>query len=171
MRIYLIGYMASGKSNLGRQLAEKLNVQFIDLDYLFEERYKISVLDFFEKYDEQAFRIIERSLLAETTQIEDVVISTGGGTPCFFDNMEVIKMAGTSIYLNWELPALLARLKMVKRKRPLLKNIPAGDLEITVAAQLRDRSYFYNQADIIMAGENCDVESLLEKLRNSPAGC
>ncbi len=171
MRIYLIGYMASGKSNLGRLLAEKLHVQFIDLDYLFEERYKISVLDFFEKYDEHAFRTIERSLLVETTRIEDAVISTGGGTPCFFDNMEIIKRAGTSIYLNWELPALLARLKMVKRKRPLLKNIPPGDLAMNVAAQLLERSYFYNQADISAEGENFDMESLLEVLRIRLAGC
>ena len=90
MRIYLIGYMASGKSNLGQLLAEKLGYSFIDLDYLFEERFRISVLDFFEKYDEDGFRKIERSILHETLEQDDVVISTGGGTPCFFDNMHFI---------------------------------------------------------------------------------
>ena len=90
MRIYLIGYMASGKSNLGQILAEKLDYSFVDLDYLFEERFRISVFDFFEKYDEDGFRKIEKSLLQETTGWDDVVVATGGGTPCFFDNMRVI---------------------------------------------------------------------------------
>ena len=90
MRIYLVGYMASGKSNLGQILAEKLGYAFVDLDYLFEERFRIRVLDFFEKYDEKGFRTIEQSLLHETTGWDNMVIATGGGTPCFFDNMDVI---------------------------------------------------------------------------------
>jgi shikimate kinase len=166
MRIYIIGYMASGKSNLGRLLAEKLCYRFIDLDYLFEERFRISVLDFFEKYDERIFRNIEQTLLRETIDMEDVVISTGGGTPCFFNNMDVIKQAGISIYLFWQVPALVQRLKMVKRKRPLLKDIHPAFLENKVAAHLSEREFFYNQADFIVQGEHFDLESLLVILRS-----
>jgi shikimate kinase len=166
MRIYLIGYMASGKSNIGRRLAEKLNFGFLDLDYLFEERFRISVLDFFEKYGEQVFRKIEQSILIETADLEDYVISTGGGTPCFFDNMEFIKQAGTSIYLEWEVPALVRRLKMVKRKRPLLKEIPPAGLESKVAEHLSQREFYYHQADFIISGEDIEPEDILQLIRN-----
>ena len=169
MRIYLIGYMASGKSNLGRLLAEKLCYRFVDLDYLFEERFRISVLDFFEKYDEGAFRKIEQTLLKETIDLEDVVISTGGGTPCFFNNMDVIRQSGLSVYLCWKAPSLLYRLKMVKRKRPLLKDIPSTELEGKVIAQLSEREFYYNQADFIIQGENFDMEALLLLIRSRSA--
>jgi shikimate kinase len=163
MRIYLIGYMASGKSNQGQILAEKLGYSFIDLDYLFEKRFRISVLDFFEKYDEDGFRKIEQSLLLETSGWENVVVATGGGTPCFFDNMRVIRESGISVYLHWEVSALVRRLRQVKRKRPLLKDIPSEELEGWVSAQLREREFYYNQADYIVEAEglNPDIFVLL----------
>lgn len=166
MRIYLVGYMASGKSNFGRLLAEKLEYGFVDLDYLFEERFRISVLDFFEKYDENAFRKIERALLLETLGQENLVISTGGGTPCFFDNMDVIKKAGISVYLYWETHALIRRLKIVKRRRPLLKDVSPAELGAKVTAHLIEREAFYNRADIKVPGENFDVEALKEQIVN-----
>jgi shikimate kinase len=165
MRIYLIGYMASGKSNLGRLLADKLGFMFIDLDYLFEERFRISVLDFFAKYDEGVFRKIEHSLLYETIDHDDVVISTGGGTPCYFDNMDIIKRAGISIYLSWELSSLVKRLKMVKRKRPLLKDIPPDELEEKVAEQLALREFYYNQADYVVKGEDFAMDDLVIQIK------
>jgi shikimate kinase len=142
-----------------------LSYRFIDLDYLFEERYRISVLDFFEKYDEGVFRKIEQTLLNETVDLEDVVISTGGGTPCFYNNMDVIRNSGLSVYLRWKVPSLVYRLKMVKRKRPLLKDIPPADLEGKVVAQLSEREFYYNQADYIVQGENFDMEALLVMIR------
>jgi shikimate kinase len=166
MRIYLIGYMASGKSNLGRLLADKLGYLFLDLDYLFEERFRISVLDFFDKYDEGVFRKIEKTLLRETIDTDDVVISTGGGTPCFFDNMEFIKQSGISIYLYWELLPLVRRLKMVKRKRPLLKDIPPTQLEEMVAVQLTQREVYYNQADLVVKAENFVMDDLVRQIRS-----
>ena len=170
MRIYLIGYMASGKSYVGSLLAEKLGFRFLDLDYLFEERFRINVVDFFEKYDEGVFRKIERSLLHETTGLEDVVISTGGGTPCFFDNMDIIKQAGISIYLCQKVSVLVRRLTTVKRKRPLLKDIPVAELEGKVAAQLTQREFYYNLADIVVNGEDFDLEELYQLIRNRMIG-
>jgi shikimate kinase len=166
MRIYMVGYMASGKSKLGRILANKLGFGFIDLDYLFEERFRISVLDFFEKYDEQVFRNIERTLLLETSVLEDVVISTGGGTPCFFDNMNIILNSGISVYLYWDSPVLVSRLKLVKRKRPLLNDLTQAELEQKVNDHLMQRGQFYNQADLVIDGMSFDVEKVLEMIRN-----
>jgi shikimate kinase len=165
MRIYLVGYMASGKSNLGQILAEKLEYAFVDLDYLFEERFRIRVLDFFEKYDEKGFRTIEQSLLLETTGLDNIVIATGGGTPCFFDNMDVIRKSGLSIYLHWEIKALVGRLRQVKRKRPLLKDIPDNKLEEISAAQLLQREFYYRQADYTLEAANPDLDSLLAWIR------
>ena len=165
MVIYLIGYMASGKSNLGQILAEKLGYAFVDIDYLFEERFRISVFDFFEKYDEKGFRKIEQSLLKETSGWQNVVVATGGGTPCFFDNMHVIRESGISVYLHWEVHALLRRLRQVKRKRPLLRDIPAAELETRVASQLSQREFYYSQADCIVEAENLNFDALLEWIR------
>ncbi len=165
MRIYLIGYMASGKSNLGKILAEKMDFSFIDLDYLFEERFRISVFDFFEKYDEEGFRKIEQSLLVETFCMDHVVVSTGGGTPCFFDNMRQIRESGISVYLHWNLPALVQRLRHVKRKRPLLKDIGGQELEAMVEEHLRERELFYNQADFIVDAEHLDLDKLVTTIR------
>ena len=167
MRIYLIGYMASGKSNLGQILAKKLEYLFVDLDYLFEERFRISVFDFFNKYDEDGFRKIEQSLLHETTGWDDIVIATGGGTPCFFDNMRVIRESGISVYLHWEVNSLVNRLRQVKRKRPLLKDIPAADLEVEVSAKLLERDFYYNQADLVVEAENLDLDNLLCRIREA----
>ena len=165
MRIYLVGYMASGKSNLGQILAERLEYAFADLDYLFEERFRIGVLDFFEKYDEKGFRQIEQTLLHESEGWDNVVIATGGGTPCFFDNMNVIRKSGISIYLRWEVRPLVARLRQVKRKRPLLKDIPADELEGKVAVQLQEREFYYRQADFIFDAENPELDNLVEWIR------
>jgi shikimate kinase len=161
MRIYLIGYMASGKSNLGKLLSEKLGYSFLDLDDLFEERFRISVFDFFEKYNENEFRKIEEALLLETVGHDDVVISTGGGTPCFFENMQFIRKAGLSIYLQWQIPALVNRLRKVKRKRPLLSDIPADELEERVMKQLAQRDLYYNQANLTIDAENLELDTLL----------
>jgi shikimate kinase len=165
VRIYLIGYMASGKSNLGRKLAPRLGYGFVDLDELFEERFKISVLDFFEKYDEQAFRNIERHLLLETREMQNIVVSTGGGSPCYFDNLSVIKSAGISVYLEWDVPALVNRLNTIRRKRPLLKDIPAPGLAEKIESDLSQRNYFYRQADFTIQGESFDEDKLVALLR------
>jgi shikimate kinase len=165
MRIYLVGYMASGKSNLGRQLAGKMGYEFVDTDYLFEERFRISVVDFFEKYDEGAFRKIEQSLLHETAGMDDTVISTGGGTPCFFDNMDFIKRSGISVYIWWDSRDLADRLLKVKRKRPLLKDIAPDLIGQTVDQHLEERAFYYEKADIIVPGNTIDIDNLADQIR------
>jgi shikimate kinase len=165
MRIYLVGYMASGKSNLGRELAEALGYQFTDTDQVFEERYRISILDFFAKYDEDAFRSIESQLLRETGALENTVISTGGGTPCFHGNMDFILGSGLSIYLHWEIPDLVERLKIIRKKRPLLKDVPTSGLEDLVRNHMKIRGPFYEQAGIMIGGMGIDIPALAVRLR------
>jgi len=147
MRIYLIGYMASGKTRMGQEMSALTGYPFIDSDELFEEKYRISVLDFFERYNEESFRKIENEILVETLNYRDAIVATGGGTPCFFDNMEFIKRNGISIYLKVDLKTLVDRLAVVRKKRPLLKNIPVKELEPFIRTQLAERDLFYNQAD------------------------
>ncbi len=161
MRIYLIGYMASGKSQVGVDLAGRIGFSFTDLDDLFEERYRISIYDFFEKYSERNFRKIEQQLLHETANFERTVISTGGGTPCFFGNMEFIRSSGYSVYLRWEVADLVSRLGRVRRKRPVLKEFSGKDLLESVTVHLKEREFFYNQADYIFNAGSGDLEEVV----------
>ncbi len=164
MNIYLIGYMASGKTNIGRDLARLAGMEFADLDELFEERYRISILDFFGKYGEGVFRQLEQKVLAATAEMDNTVISTGGGTPCFFDNMEFIRDHGTSVYLRLSVQDLALRLKKIRKKRPLLTGISELELVPFVTQQLAEREAFYLQAHLVVDGKSCPAECIYRKL-------
>jgi shikimate kinase len=168
MIIYLIGYMGSGKTTVGKQLAKRLNYELIDLDHLFEETYNISVSCFFKKYDEDAFRQIESKLLKEVSLKENVIISTGGGAPCFFDNMKVMKNTGAIIYLKMAVKSLVIRLLAAKEDRPLIKNLSEEELYEFIEKQLTIRSEFYEQAHLVFKGENCDVDELVGLIKLHP---
>ena len=165
LRIYLIGFMGSGKSALGRQLSGLLQTGFADLDEIFEERYHISILNFFEKYSEESFRKIERDLLLETCLLDNTVIATGGGTPCFYDNMDFIRKNGISVYLRMTSSELAGRLKFVKKKRPLLKDLDPGKFDEWVLQQLRTREVFYLQATHIFKPVQESLADLVLKLK------
>jgi len=168
MRIYLIGYMGSGKTTVGNKLARLLDYQFIDLDEIFEEKYHIKIADFFEKYDEHTFREIESTLIKGTEQIDNVVISTGGGAPCFKDNLSWMKSLGLTVYLQMSIPALVNRLTNAKRVRPLLKDMNDEELTNFASKQLRERDTFYKEAQIIINGENCKIETLARSIKLHP---
>jgi len=161
MKIYLLGYMASGKSKLGKELSDLTGLSFYDLDEVFEEKYRIGIVDFFEKYGEEAFRQIEHQLLTETEKLENTIIATGGGTPCSEENIEFIKSQGISIYIRMDTKELFSRLKNVKKKRPLLKDIPISGLENFIIEQLKEREPFYLQADYIIDGPFPDQDKLV----------
>jgi shikimate kinase len=161
MRVYLIGYMGSGKTRFGMDLSVKTGYPFIDTDELFEAKYRISIVDFFEKYNEETFRKLERDLLLETINHADAIISTGGGTPCFYDNMDFIRKNGISIYLKMDLQSLVNRLIVVKKKRPLLKDKPLKDMESYIRGQIEEREIFYNQADFTVDAEIITVNDIV----------
>jgi shikimate kinase len=161
MKVYLVGYMASGKTRIGLELSELTGYQFLDTDHLFEERYRISILDFFERYSEDSFRKIEKDLLQETLKYQDAIIATGGGTPCFFNNMDIIRNNGFSIYLRMEVLSLVDRLAVVRKKRPLLKELSGPELEPYIKTQLAERELFYNRANIIVDAGKVDAAEIL----------
>ena len=165
MKVYLMGYMASGKSKLGKDLADQTGLSFYDLDEVFEERYRIGIVDFFDKYGEAAFRQIEHQLLMETEKLDNVIIATGGGTPCSEQNMLFIKSQGNSIYIRMKPADLFSRLKNVKRKRPMIKDIPVTSLERFISEQLKQRDPFYLQADYIIDGPEPDLMKLAGLIR------
>jgi shikimate kinase len=157
--------MGSGKSLLGRQLSGMQGAGFTDLDEVFEERYHIRIYDFFGKYGENNFRKIERELLLETANLENHVISTGGGTPCFFENMSFIKENGISVYLRMTSGELAKRLKAVRKKRPLIKDLSPDRLETWISEQLKIREAFYLRANHVFHPLTEDIRDLLVKLK------
>ena len=125
--IFLIGYMGCGKSTLGRNVSRLTGVEFIDLDSYIEGRYHSSVRDIFAEKGEEGFRDIERRMLHEVAEFENVIVACGGGTPCFFDNMDYMNSKGTTVFLNTSLPKLHTRL-MRGRHKPLgAPRGPGGD--------------------------------------------
>lgn len=164
MNIFLVGYMASGKSRLGKELANRMGYDHIDLDDLFEERYRLTIVDFFEKYGESNFRKMEHELLQEVVNRDHTIISTGGGTPCFYDNMSCIKSNGISIYLSMETPALVKRLCSVRKKRPLVNRISREALLNHVEKQMEQRAFFYNQADYIVNVTHQETDDLVQQI-------
>ena len=166
-RIYLIGYMGSGKTSALKHLANKMSWQGIDLDKLFEEKYKISVQDFFHKYDEAAFRKLESHLLKDTANLENVIIATGGGTPCFFDNMEWMNENGTTVFLKVAPMTAVHRLMQSKKKRPLIEGKTEQEVIEFVNKHYGDRMKFYEQAHITVKGESLDVEDLVKRLQDN----
>ena len=169
-RIFLIGYMGAGKTTVGRKLAKELDLSFIDLDLYIEGRYHRSIRQLFAERGEEGFRDIERRLLHEVAAFEDVLVSTGGGTPCFFDNMSFMNEAGTTIYLKVSVDELANRLEVCKQTRPVLQNRSGEELKSFVQESLDSRRPFYDQAKVIFDAEqmmtDADIQTITDNLKN-----
>lgn len=142
--------MGSGKSTVGKGLAKNLNLSFIDMDTYIEERNFKSIPQIFAEDGEDGFRKVEQKALHELSQFENVVIATGGGAPCFFDNMEVIKRSGKSLYLNGSPRILADRLRQSKVERPLIKGKTYEELVAFIDETLQKREQWYKQADVVL---------------------
>lgn len=145
-RIFLTGYMGSGKTTLGRALAAAIGIPFIDLDHYIEQRYRKTISQLFAEKGEEGFREIERRMLHEVGEFEDVIISTGGGTPCFFDNIEYMNEQGTTVYLDVPVERLFIRLSIARSKRPLIKEKNDEELMSFIKEQLEKRAPHYSKA-------------------------
>jgi len=139
--------MGSGKSTVGRELAQALNLQFIDLDDYIEEKNFKTIPEIFASAGEEGFRKAEQQALHEVSEFENVVIATGGGAPCFFDNMEVIKRTGISVYMNGTPRILAERLMNSKTERPLIKGKSEAELIEFIDETLGKRDHWYKQSD------------------------
>ena len=146
IRIILIGYMGAGKTTVGKALAAELGVPFYDLDWFITTRYRRSVPEIFAERGEDGFRDLERRMLHEAAEFEDIVLSCGGGTPCFFDNMDYMNSLADTIYLKATPEVLAMHLRMGKGKRPLLEGKSPEELEDYVREMLVTREPFYAQA-------------------------
>ncbi len=149
MKIYLIGFMGCGKSTIGRQLAELLDFAFVDLDDYITEWQGKSIAEIFDTKGEKEFREIERDALGMLSGMVNTVIATGGGTPCFHDNLEWMQTTGMTIYLNTPTHLLAQRLKQETHHRPLLANLNDHELSDFIDKKIHERSSFYNQSEII----------------------
>lgn len=149
-RIILIGYMGAGKTTVGKELAKALDLMFYDLDWYIETRMRKTVKEIFDERGEEGFRQIEHNMLHEVAEFEDVVISCGGGTPCFFDNMDYMNQQGETIYLQATPAVLQEHLKMGKGVRPLLLNKTPEEVSAYIAEQLEYREQFYLKAKHIL---------------------
>lgn len=164
MLIFLIGYMGSGKSTLASLMADRICHRFMDMDSLFESQSGYSVDEFFDLFGEEAFREKERDLLHILMAGKEAVISTGGGTPCFYDNMDRMNDAGITVYLRLSPSLLWRRLLGNAHQRPLLKNVDAAGLMQYITRHLLEREEFYLKSRIIMDAGDLKAESIVEKI-------
>ena len=138
--------MGAGKTTVGRALAKELGLTFYDLDWYIESRMHKTVKQLFDQGGEEGFRKIERNMLHEVAEFENIVISCGGGTPCFYDNMEYMNQQGETVYLKASTEVLHGHLKMGKTVRPLLLNKTEDEVESFIVEQLSHRESYYKQA-------------------------
>lgn len=165
MRIYLIGYMGSGKTTLGQQLASSLGFSFIDLDKFIEERNYKTVPQLFSEFGEEVFRQRERKALEEVSDFNDVVVSTGGGAPCFFDNMELMNRTGITLFLDIDIPTLVERLLKSKTDRPLIRGKSQEELTVLIHEMMQKRLPFYEQAQLRISQSDNLLEDILNGIR------
>ena len=149
-RIILIGYMGAGKTTVGKALAAELGLRFYDLDWYIESRMRKTVAQLFAEQGEEGFRRIERNMLHEVAEFEGVLISCGGGTPCFYDNMQYINQQGLTLYLKASPEVLYKHLKMGKSVRPLLLNKTPEEVQRFISEQLKAREQFYTRAQFTL---------------------
>ncbi|MBX2842675.1 MAG: shikimate kinase [Flammeovirgaceae bacterium] len=163
-RIYLIGMPASGKTTFGKELAKALNYDFIDLDEVLVEKVGISISDLFREKGEAYFRDLEKEIL-ENTIPGKTIIATGGGAPCFFENIEFIKKNGFSIFLNVPVKELAKRSMKQHGSRPLLNDLKEKALEDELKNKLSLRLPFYQQANMKVSGEEISATFVLHQLK------
>jgi len=144
--IILLGYMCAGKTTVGKTLAKGLNRSFYDLDWYIEERYHKRIPQIFEEKGEEGFREIERRMLHEAAEFEDIVLACSGGTPCFFDNMDYMNSRAVTIFLKASPEIIISHLKLSHTVRPLLKDKSEEELAAFIQKQIDERLPFYSRA-------------------------
>ena len=162
--LFLIGFMGSGKTTVGKLLAERLNLPFVDSDQWIEERNGMSVGEIFETRGEAFFREEELAFLHASKGFEKSVISLGGGLPAIENSLELIHQIGSSIYLNVSLLTLIQRLKLERELRPKLKDLSDAEFHPFVESLLSERVHYYKQAKLIMPNERNKPNELVEKI-------
>ena len=165
MKIFLIGFMGCGKSTLGRKLSGALNLTFIDLDTFLEEKCYRTIPQIFAEEGEESFRKKERNVLEEVSSFDDVIVATGGGAPCFFDNMELMNESGFCVFLDIETQTLVNRLIHARIERPLIKGKSPEELYGFIEMMMVKRRPFYEKARYILKGSEISPDQVIEIVR------
>ncbi|MEO5647553.1 MAG: shikimate kinase [Chitinophagaceae bacterium] len=166
MRIFLVGFSGAGKTYWGKKWGEAHQIKYYDLDEEISVDHGESVTDIFEKLGERAFRNLEKEALEYFLEIDDFILSCGGGTPCFFDNMDRMNEEGTTIYLHATPQQIYNRVITETDKRPLLKKIEPSEIKAFIDKKLRDREPSYRKAKIILDTEKIN-DTTFEKILRS----
>ncbi|MCQ2202832.1 MAG: shikimate kinase [Bacteroidales bacterium] len=153
-RVFLVGFMGSGKSTIGKYIANDMKWEFIDMDNYFEKKHNCTIKEYFAKYGEDQFRVAENEVVKELSTAENAVIATGGGAPCYYDNMDIMNSAGATIYINVEPEDLANRLSKAKSKRPLLADKSDEELLDYIKSKLGEREEHYRKAKMVVDGEH-----------------
>lgn len=168
MRIFLIGFMGSGKTHWGRILSSKTGMAFFDLDQVITDDEKLTVQQIFATKGEEYFRFKEREVLeALVEDHQDLIVSCGGGTPCFFMNIDYMKLKGKVIWLSTPVNILVERLIKEKNHRPLIRNINDNELETFIRKKLQERKLYYEQADVRLEENDVTTEAFIEIVKNA----
>ena len=164
MKIFLVGFMGSGKTTIGKRIAELIGFEFVDTDRFIEMQQDMTVSEIFTQYGESAFREMERNVLLDLQKNDYAVVSTGGGMPCYGDNMDVMLSCGKVVYLKTSPQSLARRLFHSHTERPLIKGKTENELQEYITEKLAERESFYHRAHFAVQTENFSMEELLKSL-------
>ena len=164
-KIILVGYMGSGKTLLGKSIAETLGIRLINLDSEIERQTGMSVGQLFEQFGENHFRNLEKEYLSSFDVQESFVLATGGGTPCYNNQMEVLKALGTTIYLQCSNETLFSRLKHERDHRPLIAGLSDEELRESIDVRMKQREAIYQLAQFTISEEDQHAETIINRLR------
>jgi shikimate kinase len=165
MKIFLIGFMGCGKTYWGRALSKKLGLPFFDLDEQLEEKEEKTINAVFQEEGEEYFRLLEKEVLYMLTEShESFVMATGGGTPCFYNNIGYMKQAGTVVCINCSIECIFKRLVRGKGSRPLIKDLSDEQLQSYIREKYAHRRIYYEQATTSVSDDNLKLEDLVSKI-------
>ena len=170
MKIFLLGFMGCGKTHWGKLLSEKLNIPFFDLDEKIVEHERRSVAEIFARDGEEYFRLLEKDVLHLLSESHDTfVMATGGGTPCFYNNIDYLKKQGITVWINCSTDCLYQRLSKDKDQRPLISNVPLNELKSYIIKKYYSRKIYYQQAAVILPEEKLTVDKLVTEVFHAKA--
>jgi shikimate kinase len=165
MKIFLIGFMGCGKTHWGKQLSEKLQIPFFDLDEKIEEQEGKTITEIFAEEGEEYFRLLEKDVLHLLTENhETFVMATGGGTPCFYNTIDYLNAKGTTVWINCSVDCLFQRLKKEKEQRPLIRSITDAELKSYIIKKYSTRKIYYRKAKLIITEDDVSLDKLVDSI-------
>jgi shikimate kinase len=162
--LYLIGMMGSGKSYWAKQLATATKRKWMDLDTVIEQTAGKTISDIFATEGEAAFRLLEQKVLEQTASDKDLIVATGGGAPCFFDNIDWMNAHGVTVFIDEPIEVLVHRLQKEKAHRPLVSNTSDHELYVSLTERLASRIHFYQKAQHSVIGSQATIEDFIKLL-------